>query len=153
LGFHYEFREIERPSGTSSILYLASQTPDPNKVLCFLHGFGDDLFFPGSRLFLHLLQSGWDILTCDLDGHGKGGTAKFDKNRSLSNLEPLLSFFENKYPGRPKLHLCGFSFGAATMLKYAVHNPEHIASLTLLGMPLWSSAEDLCSHRIFRLLF
>lgn len=140
LGFAWTESSLQRPSGTTTALFIGRPGTPQSKVVAFIHGLGDDLLFPQVRLFRHLLASGWAIATCDQDGHGQNNSSIFSASQSRDAAASLVAFIESVIPGREKLHLAGFSLGAAVMLDYAVHSPERIQSLTLIGMPLeWPS--------------
>ena len=106
----------------------------------FLHGLGNDLFFPNISFFKTILTAGYNIMALDLDGHGLGQSSIFEET-SLKTMIPaaLQVLHKNLAPGS-KTHLCGFSFGAAIALdyiqqNYVQQNPTTIASLIMIGMP------------------
>ena len=86
--------------------------------------------------FRHLLDAGWSIAACDIDGHGIGNTSTLDSNAVTSCVDDLFEFIGKHRPGRDRLHCCGYSFGAALMLDYAIRNPERIHSLSMVAMPI-----------------
>lgn len=135
-GLLWSEKQIQRPSGTSTALFIGRAAQDPDKVILFLHGLGDDLLFPQLTFFKHLIATGWAIVTCDIDGHGQGNTSYFRPQDLKSIVSDLFLFLEEHCPGRGRVHLCGYSLGGILMLDHAVHSPERVASLTLLGMPV-----------------
>lgn len=125
----------QRPSGSTRGVLIRQSAFSPAKTVFFLHGLGNDAFYSHVGIFRHLLAQGWNIATCDIDGHGIGNTSLFDADTTLSCPDSLIQFMESLIPGRHRLHLAGYSLGAALMLHFAIHHPERIASLALISLP------------------
>lgn len=126
----------ERAGGTSELLAMGLTQAHDRPVVVFLHGLGNDALFPNLSLFKHLLGAGYNIVTADIDGHGKGSTSLFDAKEVRNFVSDLIERLDEIVIGRPRLHLSGYSFGACLLLDYAVHNPERVQSLSLIGMPI-----------------
>lgn len=131
----------QRPSGLTRGLYIGKPSEHQSRILIFLHGFGNDALFAHVGLFRQLLQAGWSIATCDIDGHGRGNSSILTESDAMSIVEGLISFVEELSPGRHRLHLMGYSMGAGLLLHYGVHSPERVASLTMIAMPLEISSK------------
>jgi pimeloyl-ACP methyl ester carboxylesterase len=126
----------QRAGGLCQLLVLGRPSDANRPNVIFLHGLGNDALFPNIELFRYLLSKGYNIITCDIDGHGQSSTTIFSAQTIETLVLDLISRCDEFLVGRPRLHLCGFSFGAALLLHYAVHHPERVMSLTLIGMPL-----------------
>lgn len=131
-----------RPTGTTRGVLIGPKDAQQSKVIPCLHGLGNDALFPMIGFYRHLLAAGWSIAACDIDGHGIGNTSTLDADSALTCVDDLIAFIERHRPGRDRLHCCGYSFGAALMLNYAIRNPERIHSLTMISMPV-ELTEDL----------
>ncbi len=126
----------QRAGGVCQLLVLGRPSDASRPTVIFLHGLGNDALFPNIELFRHLLSTGFNIVTCDIDGHGQSSTTVLGTNTICSFVSDVIAQCDEFLIGRPRLHLCGFSFGAALLLHYAVHHPERVLSLSLIGMPL-----------------
>lgn len=110
---------------------------DQNRpIVIFLHGLGNDAIFPNLDFFRHLLMSGYNVVTTDLDGHGSSSTSTLSSTTIMTLAPDLIQQLDQIFVGRPRFHLVGYSFGAALLLDFAVHNPERVQSLSLVGMPM-----------------
>ena len=124
-----------RPIGKSKILLLGRLSDDSRPTLIFLHGLGNDALFPNIGFFRYVLSMGFNIVTCDLDGHGIGGSTEFSFANFDGFVEDLVCQLDKLNQGVAKYHFCGYSFGAVLQLNFAVQQPQRVASLTLIGMP------------------
>ena len=69
-GFEAQLIRWERAGGKSEFLALGHIQNSDRPIVMFLHGLGNDALFPNVHLFQHLLESGYNVFTADLDGHG-----------------------------------------------------------------------------------
>jgi pimeloyl-ACP methyl ester carboxylesterase len=133
--FEYQTSPWPRPTGTSKILVLGRPRDQSRPTVVFLHGLGNDILFPNLAFFRHILSHGFNIATCDLDGHGIGGTTEFSSHLPSTLVEDLVHHLDSDKGAATKYHFCGFSFGAVLSLNYSIQHPKRVASLTLIGMP------------------
>ena len=135
-GLVWTEKQLSRPSGYSKLLFIGRPESAGTKTILFLHGLGDDLLFPQARLFGHLINAGWSIASCDLDGHGQGNDSLF-KNEEITSLpKSLIEFVDTFNTRQCKMHFMGFSLGGALLLNHTAKFPERVKSLTLIGTPL-----------------
>jgi pimeloyl-ACP methyl ester carboxylesterase len=94
------------------------------------------MFFPNIGFYKHILRAGFNIITSDLDGHGREGTSTF----SEQNLSSLVGDIIRNTPwirhGNCDIHLCGFSLGGVLVLDYAAQQSTIVKSVSTIGMPL-----------------
>lgn len=134
----YEARSViwERAGGTSELLAMGQLQNANRPIVLFLHGLGNDALFPNIKLFKHLLGAGYNIFTTDIDGHGKSSSSRIGHFSIKSLVGDIIAQIDRLGVGRPRLNFCGYSLGAVLLLDYAVHNPERIQSLSMIGLPL-----------------
>jgi pimeloyl-ACP methyl ester carboxylesterase len=147
-GFDAKSMNWVRAGGTSELLAIGHLQNIERPIVLFLHGLGNDALFPNVHLFQHLLESGYNIVTTDLDGHGKTCTSLFGRVSIKNLVTDMIDQIDQLTVGRPRLHLCGYSIGAALLLDYAVHNPERIQSLSMIGLPLNLNAGYLLAAEV-----
>jgi pimeloyl-ACP methyl ester carboxylesterase len=126
---------VTRPGGASTGLLLGDVEDQSRPVVIFLHGLGNDLFFPNIAFFKAILTAGYNLFAIDLDGHGLGQTSTFDQDSLRTLIPSALASLSLTSPKTSRPHLCGFSFGAALALAYVQQNPASVASLTMIAMP------------------
>ncbi len=127
--------EIARPDGTDTSLLLGDFADPTRQIVLFLHGLGNDLFFPNIAFFKSLLTSGYNVMALDLDGHGLGQSSIFDETSLKTMIPSALCVLDQRVAPGSKIHLCGFSFGAALALAHVQRHPGTVASLMMIGMP------------------
>ena len=125
-----------RADGLSRLIGIGKMGDKNRQTVLFLHGLGNDALFPNIEIFRHLLLAGYNIVAGELDGHGLDATTKLSHTSIMSLVREMVEQCDALIIGRPRLHFCGYSFGAALMLQYAVHNPERVRSLSMIGMPI-----------------
>lgn len=154
--FEHRTLPLNRANGESKIFLFGLPMDTNRPTVIFLHGLGNDVFFPNIDFFRHILANGFNIATCDLDGHGIGGTTVFSIEDAGSLVEDLvgqLDQFNLVNLGTPKYHFCGYSFGAVLQLNYAVSHAKRVQSLTLIGMPKDLSSRILMATELLTPLF
>ena len=57
----------------------------PRAALVVLHGAGNDRSYPLGPLVDAAIQRGFLVLSCDLPGHGRGGTTLFEAARAAED--------------------------------------------------------------------
>ena len=103
-------------------------------TVIYLHGMGDDLFFPGSLILKHLIEHGFEILTFDLNGHGKN-------SNSVLDIGTFRNFFaENKHliphkKTNKKLFFIGHSLGGALALYAEAKGHIKADGIVAIGCP------------------
>jgi pimeloyl-ACP methyl ester carboxylesterase len=144
---------LNRANGESEILLFGLPSEANRPTVIFLHGLGNDVFFPNIDFFRYILAHGFNIATCDIDGHGIGGTTVFLEDDVSRLVEDVVRQLDRFKIGAPKYHFCGYSFGAVLQLNYGVSHPERVASLTLIGMPKDLSSRILMATELLTPLF
>lgn len=147
-GFDAQSIAWDRAGGRHELLAMGHLENASRPIVLFLHGLGNDALFPNVHLFQHLLESGYNVFTSDLDGHGKNSGSKIGRVTIMNLVEDVINQIDKISVGRPRLHFCGYSMGAALLLNYAVHNPERIQSLAMVGLPLNLNAGYLLAAEI-----
>lgn len=115
----------EATVGESTISYLDAGTGPP---LLLLHGFGET----GATwdALLEPLASRYRVIVPDLPGHGRsselGGAFSF--RDVASDIVAFLDHLEI-----PETHAVGFSAGGIVLLHVATTQPDHLASMTVVG--------------------
>lgn len=135
-GFQWIEGAWARPGGMTRGVLIGPPHAQQSQVIPILHGLGNDVLYPMLGLVRHLLAAGWSVAACDIDGHGTDTTSTLSAATIASCVEDFMNFIAQHRPGRDRLHLVGYSFGAALMLDYAIRNPERVHSLTMIGMPI-----------------
>ena len=128
--------KMQRPGGFSELIEIGRMDYENRPTLLFLHGLGNDAFFPNVNFYRSLLRDGFNLVIADLDGHGQDLSSTFADATITSLVEDMVShsrFLENSSSG---LHLAGYSLGAVLMLDYASRFPERIKTLSMIGMPI-----------------
>lgn len=129
--------KINRPDGcivSAWKIYKKNSTPKHRCI--FLHATGNDALFPQISLFIKLIQSGIEIITLDLDGHGKNSTTIFEQNKIIDNLQKDLSILTS-HSLIPSI-IIGQSLGGALAIGLLPKLKEKIkiSKLILISVPL-----------------
>ena len=127
---------MRRAGGFSELIEIGQLNHESRPNLLFLHGLGNDAFFPNINFYRSLLHDGFNLVVADLDGHGQDLSSTFAEATLPTLVDDMVShscFLRNSSTG---LHLAGFSLGAVLMLDYASRFPERVKTLSMIGMPL-----------------
>lgn len=135
-GFELKTRTWTRAGGESQLLLIGDFAARDRASIVFLHGLGNDVLYPNIGLFRHLLTNRYNLITCDLDGHGQNLSSLFSQSTASTLIPDMLEIADSLIHDCSHLHFCGYSFGAVLSLNYAIHNPNRVRSLSLIGMPL-----------------
>lgn len=111
----------------ADLYYQAYHADDTNrKPLVLIHGAGGDhLSWPSQIRRL----AGYRVYTPDLPGHGKSRGHGLQR---ISAYAEIIIDWLNKLE-LPKVFLCGHSMGGGIALWIAVHHPERVRGLILIG--------------------
>lgn len=111
----------------ADLYYQAYHADDTNrKPLVLIHGAGGDhLSWPSQIRRL----AGYRVYTPDLPGHGKSRGHGLQR---ISAYAEIIIDWLNKVE-LPKVFLCGHSMGGGIALWIAVHHPERVRGLILIG--------------------
>ena len=122
------------PADGSVRAYFLSPAQETHATIVFCHGFGNDALFPQMPLLLKLAESGYAVLTFDLDGHGVGSSTKLYPEHLLSCIADAVAFARSRVP-QQALHLVGHSLGALLCLHTSVQANLNVRSMILISMP------------------
>ncbi len=108
-----------------SVHYYVSGNSE-NDLIIFLHpAFADHRTFDGQ---IDFFVNSYRVITMDMPGHGlsQGGKAKIDHT-----IHQIQSIMESE--GSQKAHFVGVSMGSLIAQYFALHYPEKVQSMTVLG--------------------
>jgi pimeloyl-ACP methyl ester carboxylesterase len=115
---------------------MGKRSGEARPTVLFLHGLGNDLFFPNIGFYKHMLRAGFNVITSDLDGHGREGTSTFCEQNLTSLVDDIIRHVRWIAQSERDIHLCGFSLGGVLALDYAARQSTRIKSVSTIGMPL-----------------
>jgi pimeloyl-ACP methyl ester carboxylesterase len=104
-------------------------------AVIYLHGLGNDLFFPNLGFIETLVGNGFPVLAMDLAGHGQNGSTLFTLDHLMAQIPAARQALLTEFPDIGRIHLAGFSFGAALSAHYVATHPDEFQSLTMIAMP------------------
>lgn len=139
--FNARSYNFQRACGKSELLEMGNFEDQDRQTIIFLHGLGNDLFFPNINFFRILLTQGFNVVTCDLDGHGQNLTSIFSDDHIDTLVGDMISNSVLVQASNRNVHVCGFSLGAVLALDYATRHAEKIKTISLIGMPLILKAD------------
>lgn len=120
---------------SNQIWHLHKGSSSKNFVI-FVHGTGNNALFPQLALFKTLLDSGIQIFSFDLDGHGFHSTSTFDKDSLHTCLKNALDHFRSEFDFET-IHLIGHSLGGIIVLLYlSMYTNVNIASASIVSAPI-----------------
>ena len=115
---------------------MGNRSGEARPTVLFLHGLGNDLFFPNIGFYKYMLRAGFNVITSDLDGHGREGTSTFCEQNLTSLVDDIIRNVSWITQSERDIHLCGFSLGGVLALDYAARQSTRIKSVSTIGMPL-----------------
>lgn len=106
-------------------------------IVCFIHGTGNDAFYPHLTLFTSIIKAGYHIYTFDLPGHGLDSTSILETTNINDQICLSLENIPSQYKHLDK-HLMAHSFGAFLALQQLSLKrlSYHYASASLISAPL-----------------
>ena len=111
-GFELKTRTWTRAGGESQLLLIGDFSDRDRASIVFLHGLGNDVVYPNIGLFRHLLANKYNLITCDLDGHGQNLSSLFSQTTAPTLIPDMLEIADTILHDSSDLHFCGYSFGA-----------------------------------------
>jgi alpha-beta hydrolase superfamily lysophospholipase len=121
-------------TGTSTALLLQPATP--RGCLVVAHGAGNDRIYSFAPFFAAALARGWEIVSLDLPGHGRGNTSVFEVERAVED------FAEAAEKARTSMtssdipwFLFGNSLGGSLALRASARDLLSPAGVVAVGMP------------------
>lgn len=117
-----ELKKLKQPG--NSIQYYVAGAPEKDLVVMLHPAFADH------RCFDHQIDcfaQEYRVVTIDMPGHGLSG-AKEKIDDTIHHIDAIL-----KHEGASKVHLVGVSLGTLIAQYYAMHHPEKVQSLTVVG--------------------
>ncbi|MNR81104.1 2-succinyl-6-hydroxy-2,4-cyclohexadiene-1-carboxylate synthase [compost metagenome] len=121
-------------TGSSTALLLTP--PAPRGTLVLAHGAGNDRSYSFAPFFEAAQRMGFQVLSLDLPGHGRGNTSVFEVDRVVSDVAEAIMQARTLSPhgDRPWL-LVGNSLGGALALRAAAEADLRPAGVIGIGMP------------------
>lgn len=130
------FRFGRPAAGGETAAYLLHPGHPPRSLVVFVHGTGNDAWFPQINLFRRLLEAGHAVWTWDLDGHGRGSTTRLHPEAIRDAVRDAATRARAACPGVP-LHLLGQSFGGSLVLRaLAGGGLGPVAAAAVMSAPL-----------------
>lgn len=131
-GFFFQ-AELQSVNGTQTC-YLKPKNQDKGLVI-FVHGAGNDLFFPNRLMFNHLLTKGYSIYAFDLNGHGATSKATLSHPALESTLNEVFDHAYSLAKSQP-IHIVAHSFGGlACLTLLSKRNWQRVRSACFIGVP------------------
>jgi pimeloyl-ACP methyl ester carboxylesterase len=118
----------------NGVIFMPREYSGRDAVI-YLHGLGNDLFFPNLGLIETLMGSGFPVLAMDMAGHGQNGSTLFTLDHLMAQIPAARQSLLTELPRTQRIHLVGFSFGAALSAHYVATHPDEFQSLTMIAMP------------------
>lgn len=113
--------KIETKAGKTSCIYIKSK--ENKKTVIFVHGFGNDKYYPFIELFIILLKNGFSVISLDLPGHGLGNSSFFTLESSQEALSKTIEHAKNNLKiQKNNLVLLGHSTGGFFCLAESANN-------------------------------
>jgi pimeloyl-ACP methyl ester carboxylesterase len=131
-GFDWRRLSAPRPSGTA-VGYRISPGERVRGTVVLVHGAGNDALFAMSSTVRRLVSAGFEVLTFDVDGHGRSSTTTFSATE-VESFVPAIVRARGAGDHRSPVHLLGISFGGALALHAAAR--IRVASVTIVATPL-----------------
>lgn len=124
--------------GKKVFAYTAAHELEPDKpAIAFVHGAGLDHSWWGlqSRYFGY---HGWNVLACDLPGHGRS------EGPPVGSIEELADWLMRLLDAAKvsKASIVGHSMGSLVALESAARNPQRVEHLALLGTAFPMNVSD-----------
>jgi pimeloyl-ACP methyl ester carboxylesterase len=129
---HYSLQHFS--PGKTRTCFLSPKTGATRRRVFFVHGLGNDLFFPHRLLFSGLLKEGFSVYTFDLAGHGQGSETVL----TASALKGLLreAFTHALSLGEGPVFLAGYSLGGLSAISFLGDELwGQIQKASLIGVP------------------
>jgi len=124
--------------GRRAYAYTANHAPDAAQPsIAFIHGAGLDHSWWGlqSRYFGY---HGWNVLACDLPGHGRSAGPPVDSIAGAADWVMRLM----DTAGIAKASIVGHSLGSLVALECAARNPERVERIALVGTAFPMNVSD-----------
>ena len=125
---------IKKNSKGETFRFLKVEPQQSHSLVVYLHGTGDDIFYPGSLFISHLIQNNCAVLSFDLDGHGRNSTTKLSSKSFKSFLLDKWTWIREEAKGR-KIFLLGHSLGGTLALSTALSNDLNVHGVIGVGSP------------------
>jgi len=112
---------LETKTGKTSSIYIKSK--ENKKTIIFVHGFGNDKYYPFIELFTILLKNGFSIISIDLPGHGSGNSSFFTLESSQEALSKTIQYLKNNLKiKKNNIVMLGHSTGGFFCLSESINN-------------------------------
>ncbi|KAI1116403.1 alpha/beta-hydrolase [Nemania sp. NC0429] len=122
---------LESDLGTTALYELPPPSGRPNRRVLMLHGLNTPALglLPLAKQ-LQALDPDAHVVLFDLWGHGLSSTPLVAHAPHIFHAQILQVLGSVQWPSA---HILGYSFGAATLVKFALYNPRVVSSATLLA--------------------
>jgi alpha-beta hydrolase superfamily lysophospholipase len=121
-------------TGSGTVLLLS--TPKPQGTLVVAHGAGNDRVYSFAPFFEAAQRMGFQVLSLDLPGHGRGNTSVFEVANAVEDFTEAVTLARAAAPhaDRPWL-LVGNSLGGALSMRAVAETSLRPTGLIGIGMP------------------
>ncbi len=121
-------------TGSSTALLLTPAAP--HATLIIAHGAGNDREYSFAPFFEAALRMGFQVLSLDLPGHGRGNTSRFEPERAVEDVAEAIVQARSLAPhSELPWFLVGNSLGGALALRVAAEAPLQPAGVMAIAMP------------------
>ncbi|MGE0172013.1 MAG: alpha/beta hydrolase [Oligoflexales bacterium] len=116
--------------------FLSISKTSSHSTAVFVHGTGNDLFFPYVDLYNSLLANGYNVFAFDICGHGRQSSSTLDPQGLEECLVDAMEQAKNHISGDLPFFLVGHSLGGAIVLNTMAKNNLQVAKAVVIGVPL-----------------
>jgi alpha-beta hydrolase superfamily lysophospholipase len=135
-GMGWESLRYPRPeAGGETVAYRLTPPAAPRGIALLSHGAGNDALFAMVGLARRLLDSGLEVFTFHLDGHGRGGSTLLAPETVQGAIPSAVAASGAADRGLP-LHAVGISLGGSLLLHALPRLEPRPASAVLICAPL-----------------
>lgn len=129
------FRYSRQEAQGETLAHRLLPAGEPVGGVLVVHGAGNDALFSLTGIFAELLARGLEVVTFDVDGHGRHSTTRLSYESARTAVTAALTEWGGPPDGRP-LHVVGISLGGSLLLHALPALGTRVTSATLICAPL-----------------